>query len=259
MLKLYSNTQEIEFKTTMFPDKTSQVWQLGGTDGLDLSNLRVLWLFEGEHELSQLLQLVYLLRSLYGSRIELHAPYLPYARQDKPVSNTSTWALHLLQKLIREAGIEKVRVFDQHSPCFFESESAESFHKSVINHDLICFPDKGARQRYPHLQGSPHGSRYVWCEKVRDQLTGAITGLTLHAMGHQLRGARVCIVDDLCDGGRTFIEVAAKLREAQVAAIDLVVSHGLFSQGKDVLHEAGIGTIYTTNSLLHNADGYKVW
>ena len=259
MLKLYSNNQEIEFKTTIFPDKTSQVWQVENTHGYDLSKLRVLWLFEGEHELPQLLQLVYLLRSLHGSRIELHAPYLPYARQDKAVSNDSTWALHLLDKMIREAGVAKVRVFDQHSPCFFESESAEKFHKSVINHDLICFPDKGARQRYPHLQASPHGSRYIWCEKVRDQLTGAITGLNLHAMGHQLRGARVCIVDDICDGGRTFIEVAAKLRDERVAAIDLVVSHGLFSQGKGVLHNAGIDTIYTTNSLLHNTDSFKVW
>ncbi|MBM4253138.1 MAG: hypothetical protein FJ146_14290 [Deltaproteobacteria bacterium] len=259
MLKLFSKSQEITFKTTIFPDKTSQVWQVDDTHGNDLSNLRVLWLFEGEHELAQLLQLVYLLRSLYGSRIELHAPYLPYARQDKPVSNSSTWAVHLLDKLIREAGIEKVRVFDQHSQCFFESESAESFHKSVINHDLICFPDKGAWQRYNHLHVSAYGSRYVWCEKVRDQLTGAITAHTLHTMGHQIKGARICIVDDLCDGGRTFVEVAAKLRAEQVAAVDLVVSHGLFSLGKDVLHNAGIDTIYTTNSLLHNRDGFKVW
>lgn len=54
------------------------------------------------------------------------------------------------------------------------------------------------------------------------------------------------IVDDMCDGGRTFIE-AAKLIKPFNKKLSLFVAHGIFSRGFDELLSY-YDTIYTTNS-----------
>ena len=42
---------------------------------------------------------------------------------------------------------------------------------------------------------------------------------------------KILIVDDICDGGMTFIKVAEVLKNFGTKQIDLAVSHGLFSKG----------------------------
>jgi ribose-phosphate pyrophosphokinase len=56
------------------------------------------------------------------------------------------------------------------------------------------------------------------------------------------------IVDDICDGGRTFTEIAKAIRtQVPNARIYLVVTHGIFSAGFEEL-EKYFERIYTTNS-----------
>ena len=45
------------------------------------------------------------------------------------------------------------------------------------------------------------------------------------------------IVDDTCDGGRTFIELAKVLRARNAGKIELYVTHGIFSKGLKELSE----------------------
>jgi phosphoribosylpyrophosphate synthetase len=68
------------------------------------------------------------------------------------------------------------------------------------------------------------------------------------------------ILDDICDGGATFLAVVEALKKRvglPIMEFHLFVSHGIFSKGRKVLEEQGI-QIYTTNSLLHNTDGIEV-
>jgi len=51
------------------------------------------------------------------------------------------------------------------------------------------------------------------------------------------KGKNLVIVDDICDGGRTFIELARVLKEKGANKVALYVTHGIFSQGLDVLKE----------------------
>jgi ribose-phosphate pyrophosphokinase len=68
-------------------------------------------------------------------------------------------------------------------------------------------------------------------------------------------------VDDICDGGGTFIGLAALLKSHNAGHIVLIVSHGIFSKGFDLAH---IDAIYTTNSfkdienLPHNVSCFEV-
>lgn len=86
---IYLNGHEVD--TTIFPDKTSQVWKLPD-DLLETvyknNEAQVTWDFESESEFLWLAQLKTLLDT-YTKNVNLSIPYLPYGRQDKRVENPS--------------------------------------------------------------------------------------------------------------------------------------------------------------------------
>lgn len=259
MIKLFSDGQEVQFSTTIFPDQTSQVWKVDRNALSPEGDTYILWLFESEAELVHVVQLARLLQVEYEIHPDLVAPYLPYGRQDKDISNEASFALEVVKDILYNANICRIESFDPHSKTdmvFSDSYALETvgkFHSEILNHDVICYPDKGARDRY-----GAYGLPTVYCEKVRNQQTGEILGLNLVSGNVDIRNKRILIIDDICDGGMTFIKVAEVLK-TWTPHIDLAVSHGLFSKGKQVLHDAGIVNIFTTNSLLRNPEGFQVW
>ena len=86
--------------------------------------------------------------------------------------------------------------------------------------------------------------------KNRDPFTGEITHTSISgSTGDETKPQTHIIFDDICDGGRTFIELAKVLRRntAHHDRIVLAVTHGLFTKGVDVVLEH-VDAIYTTNS-----------
>lgn len=249
---------DVEFQTTIFPDGTSQVWKLDASPG---DELFIVWHFENEAELFHVCQLGVLINQVTGNNAELFAPYLPYGRQDKEVSNTSSFSFTVFRDILRASNVWTINTFDSHSVSgptkLVKSMKPDKFHASILNHDIICFPDAGASERYKYSFNIDTHT-HIMFEKVRNQLTGEITGLKLLG-STEIKDRSVLIVDDICDGGMTFIKVAEALKTYNPKSIDLAVSHGLFSKGRQVLHDAGINNIYTTNSLLRNPEGFKVW
>jgi len=57
------------------------------------------------------------------------------------------------------------------------------------------------------------------------------------------------IVDDICDGGGTFIGLAEELRRRNAASLYLYVTHGIFSKDADVKLLDHFAKVYTTNSI----------
>jgi ribose-phosphate pyrophosphokinase len=244
-------------KPTIFPDKTSQVWKLpeevlGSNDPLaPRSEYKVTWLFESEAEVIQLIQLSYLLYN-HGKVVELFIPYFPYARQDKVISNETTFAQRAIIELLDIYFDCGINVFDLHNPSVCETHfvnniAPEKFIlKSLISSqaDIVCYPDAGAAKRY----NLPVAS--VVADKVRDQSTGQILGHSLQETKHDLKNKKVLIVDDLIDAGGTFISICKILKQAGAQEVNLYVSHGIFSKGVHILREAGINRIFTTNSFI---------
>lgn len=265
MIKLINAGNEIDFTITKFPDGTSQVWKVNTGKFLPKESTYILWLFESEAELMHVCQLAELCNERFKTSVDLVCPYLPYGRQDKQVTNNTSFALSTFKEVLYHAGITRIEAFDPHSnsDMVYASDdvlkSVKDFHNYLakMDHDVICFPDKGASARYKYSFDIDLFS-HIYFEKVRDQLTGNITGLKLLGT-NELEGRKILIVDDICDGGMTFIKVAEALQVYKPGRIDLAVSHGLFSKGKQVLHDAGITNVYTTNSLLRNPEGFKVW
>lgn len=258
MIKLLINREEVKFTTTIFPDQTSQVWKIESIPHNAYKQLvEIIWNFESEAELIHLYQLVQLVRAEIGDISSITVPYLPYGRQDKQIGNGQSFALETFKRILHSVGITSINTFDAHSQTDgVHSMKPTSFHESLPQHDVICFPDHGASERYKYAFDLDSHS-HITFEKVRNQLTGEITGLKLLGDSN-LEGRSVLIVDDICDGGMTFIKVAEALQQYKPKQINLAVSHGLFSKGRECLHQAGITEIYTTNSLLRNPEGYKV-
>lgn len=250
---------------TFFPDGTSQVWKV--PDDLLSEIYRdytcvVEWEFEGEAELLHLAQLKTLLDS-YNIVTTLYIPFLPYARQDKWVSNQTTFALTTFATLLNSLKFSEVKVLDVH--CNVRANQIENlvdmspglyieraFKESKAN--LLLFPDEGASTRYGNLTIG----KYETAHKVRDHLTGEITGVSLNG---GVRGKRVLIADDICDGGRTFVEVSRRVYSSGAKEVHLYVTHGLFSKGMTPLVDAGIKRIFTRKGEIlptsHGCWNYK--
>lgn len=229
----------------IFPDRTSQVWKLPEAY-FALDKNVILWEFEHEAEFLHVAQL----KDLLAGRgvVYLDLPYLPYARQDKTISNETTFAFSTFAKLLNVLEFDMVHVFDPHN-FEFAKAAIKNLVYDVPNPDpllaelnaYIVFPDSGAAHRYD----AKNYAHCVICTKDRDPLTGTINGIVI-ACG-TVEPRPYLIVDDICDGGRTFIEVAKKLYEAGAKEVHLYVSHGIFSKGLGVLRDAGIKRIFTRN------------
>jgi ribose-phosphate pyrophosphokinase len=231
---------------TIFPDKTSQVWKID-ENYIGAFNL-IEWTFESESELMHVAQLKELVTSFYANaQVSLYLPYLPYGRQDKIVSNDATFALTTFANLINSLSFSSVSMVDPHSDAALKlikrsvaiTPFKEIFDIIEKTETTCCFPDKGASTRYGGLNAQCGA---LVLDKVRDQLSGEITGLSV--IGN-VQPIRYLIIDDICDGGRTFIEAAKALYAAGALEVNLYITHGIFSKGTQVLRDAGIKRIFT--------------
>lgn len=228
---------------TIFPDKTSQCWKIDKEFFYDGENT-VRWEFENEAEFMHLAQLKILLDIGYGFKTTLELPYLPYARQDKAITNESTFALYPFALLLNSLGFVKVCVFDPHNTeltaRLIDRVEITMPDVSLLLKKLkaeVVYPDLGAWGRY-----STNGDKSLYFEKKREPLTGNITGFKVIG---KVKHVNYLIQDDLADGGRTFIEVAKVLYQKGAKEVHLYVSHGIFSKGLQVLRDAGIKRIFT--------------
>lgn len=270
MIKLKVNGKEVEFKTTIFPDSTSQVWQIKEQFELKNNYIKITFLWENnEAEILHLCQLVDLIRSLdKESYIALYAPYLPFARQDKSIYSTNTFSLHTFAKILNTLKLNTVLSYDVHSDVSyklinnFQSIEPYEFHNYVLGEckpDVVFFPDFGAENRY----GSSRFQNTCFAEKHRNYETGEI--ISYKIVGYEryntvdFKDKKILLVDDLVDAGGTFILAAKELKKLGVKDIALCTSHGLYSKGYSGMIDAGISKFYTTNSLIKNTGGFKVW
>lgn len=248
---------------TIFPDKTSQVWKLTKDQIKYVINndyVEVYWEFESESEVFHLIQLADLIHHVYYTNnfeylkgIRLIAPYLPYARQDKQIDNERTFALHSFVYMIGEY-YDAIESLDVHPANYKDIGLIENVFPAKqidyaindCNADVVCYPDKGAKARYSYYISLPE----CVLNKVRNQLTGEITGLEFESSPPMLTGQSILILDDLCDGGRTFVESAKLLKQFNPSSISLYTTHGLYTKGVHVLHGAGIEKIYDKRGLV---------
>jgi ribose-phosphate pyrophosphokinase len=242
---------------TVFPDGTHQVWKLTDSQmnyASTSQEVEVFWDFENQSEVFDVMQLANLLTSIedgWQKSLVLNCPYLPYGRQDKLITNKSCFALNTFIfnamssfHIIRTVDAHNIELF-RYSSIIVENTFPIDVINSIIsneNVDLIVFPDKGAAERYEEFV--PEGIKFISAEKTRDQLTGAILGITIDSEAVS-EASNVLVWDDICDGGATFISLASHFKPTQ--KLMLYVSHGIFSKGTGCLFSAGYNKLFTRN------------
>ncbi|MBK8624502.1 MAG: ribose-phosphate diphosphokinase [Saprospiraceae bacterium] len=196
-------------------------------------------------------------------KIALFIPYFPAARQDRLMIEGEPLTVKIYADLINQLQLSKVTVFDPHSevtPALLnncETISNHSFINKVcdeIGSEVkLISPDGGALKKIYKLSTFLGGMDVVECSKTRDVKTGHLAGFKVYA--DDLGGIDCLIVDDICDGGGTFIGLAEELKKKNAGKLYLAVSHGIFSKGFGELNV--FEKIFTTNSF-RDIDDAKV-
>jgi ribose-phosphate pyrophosphokinase len=253
---------------TLFPDRTSQVWQVPQLNIPDTNWVHIKWVFESEAEFIHLAQLKHLLDKK-GFKATLRLSYLPYGRQDKEVSNEATFALRTFNKYIDFMDWDEIIVMDPHSSVLknyvrnvrevYPTDEVEKVFLATET-TAICYPDKGAIKKYtPIYEKLGYMHKILHGEKVRDQSTGKILSYALNEPD-LIHEENVLIIDDICDGGATFVLLAKELYKYGAENVNLFVTHGLFTKGLKPLFDAGIKRIFTQDgeaSEIQNHIAYR--
>ena len=189
-------------------------------------------------------------------RFELRLPYVPYARQDRDSLPGEAIAIRVFANLINSMGFSRVYITDPHSDVtqslINNVKVTPQFSKFMVgncfdsNYDAVVSPDAGALKKIG-LVSKVTGLPVVEGFKKRDPSTGELSGFGYNG---DVRGKKVLIVDDICDGGGTFVGLAKELLEGGTKSVSLFVTHGIFSKGLEVF-DGVLDTVYTTNTIKH--------
>ena len=192
-------------------------------------------------------------RVYMNSVIDLFIPYFPYARQDRVCNAGEALSVKVMANIINGLNFNSVGVVDPHSPVTLAAIDRvytwgqyEVFHAMNLSwrEITIVAPDMGAGKKAEDFAKRVGAAGVLYCNKTRELSTGKITGLEVFG---ETKGKRLVVLDDICDGGRTFIELFGAIQaKGRPEGIELFVTHGIFSKGIEVL--SMYDRIVTTNS-----------
>ena len=185
-------------------------------------------------------------------------PYLPYARQDRVTSDGFSFSLKVLANMINSMNFDKVTTCDVHSNvalglinniCNLDmgfvaacATKNETFNHAIFSVSrmfkregiTVIIPDAGASKRCEEFAKAMDifgvKVELIQATKDRDPATGKINGVTIHCDSLTARN-NIIVVDDICDGGRTFVEIGKEAIKKGAMRLDLIVTHGIFSKG----------------------------
>jgi ribose-phosphate pyrophosphokinase len=229
---LETNKGKIQCKTWSFPAGEVGVRLIDPPEGVTQATITLSDNYSSD-SIMKIIMLSQAVRDTYGVIPDLVIPYMPYGRQDK---------VHVVgEGNSRDAMIKMLTPFF----CHITTEDGHSSFGKYDNvtdvearintegYDFVVFPDEGARIKYKVT-----GVETAYGIKVRDKATGEILEYKLNRSIPE--DATVLVVDDICDGGRTFIELAKLLPHKR----DLQVTHGIFSRGIELIEALYCNVLY---------------
>lgn len=178
-------------------------------------------------------------------------------RSDRRFNDSESFDLKVIANFINSMNYARVNILHPHSsvaPALIDNSHVDSPKEFILKAreqmgaDILVSPDAGAyKDTYAIAQEV--NSNLVAANKVR------INGTPQIRIDGNVEGSHCLIVDDIADGGRTFIELAKKLKEKGAKGVRLYVTHGMFHFGFDELKEH-IDHIYCTNSYRDIEDDF---
>lgn len=216
------------------------------------------------------------LRELGVEEIHLYTPYIMGARSDRKFEEGgNNYLKDVICPIINSLNFKSVTCIDPHSDVLeaclknFRKVNNIELVKFAFNdiYNLVCgetaylkqdkfvlvSPDAGASKKiYKLAEEIGYKGDIITCSKERDK-DGKLTKTNVPLLD---LSKDLIIVDDICDGGNTFINIAKIIKEKQskypkedCGKIYLIVTHGIFSRGfkESELYDL-FDKIYCTNS-----------
>lgn len=181
-------------------------------------------------------------------------PYLPAARADRG----TPLGAKVYADIINSFGIDHVVALDPHSdvaPALYDRLTVVDIDRVVparvyLGVNGIIAPDYGAQKRaiaVANLGGLP----VFQASKKRDFATGKLSGFECERLPND---GNFLVVDDICDGGGTFLGLAEAIGIDR-SHLSLWVTHGIFSKGTNDLskkfHQIWCTDSFGVSSPLH--------
>lgn len=246
--------------TRYFPNKELYL-DTGMLDSLNKSKRYEIGLrFEGNDDLVALEFLKGAMDDMGFQDIILNCPFFPYSTMDH-TDGSRPLSLKYAARMVNRMGFGTVKVMEPHSTvltALVDRVTVEEKTLSMLtalypcgqDNLVICFPDMGAAKRYSFTLPD---FRTLTFEKERNFADGKIIGMRcVDDLGTMPENAVCVIVDDLCRGGRTFVECGKLLKEAGAREVQLIVTHmetGAFYSG--ILTDSSpVDKVYATDSCL---------
>lgn len=245
-------------------EKVSKTWLFpGGEVGLALTSApdfpKDLTLLANIHNSDDLIKVILALNAYktnYEPIRKLIIPYFPYARQDRSEGSTPI-ATQAIARML-DGLVDHVLCLDVHSSvtpaCFRHSSfvsldpyfyleryllqilEVSKYTQATLEELPITyvFPDDGAYKRYTRL----HKLNFIKFSKARDPETGKLTKFRLDFVSDDKKPiySNLVVVDDICDGGATFLGVGELLKSMFLTPkLHLFTAHGIYSKGVEDL------------------------
>lgn len=147
--------------------------------------------------------------------VDVFIYYLPFARLDKINDREPT----ILHQIINSLGLSDAN-FVINDPHGYYGE-VERYVRPLPNNTTIVFPDQGAQKRYGQFY--PNKDGYIVLTKKRYSVSSAESYVShevdsnlkekLESSFEKVGNSNITIVDDICDGGATFMSAADKIAD----------------------------------------------
>lgn len=274
---VYPEKSDIKYTVQRFPDGQQNVVIHGveEEEGVDSS---LNW-WEGSpvnirsrlnnwQDLELIICAVASLRELEVEEIHLYTPYIMGARSDRKFEEGgNNYLRDVICPAINALGLKTVTCIDPHSDVLeacikgfrkIDNKQLVGFalkdlNKNIvdpvatINKCILISPDSGASKKiYKLAEQIGYKGDVITCSKDRDT-EGKLTKLVIPVS--TIVHKDYIIIDDICDGGATFLQIAKTLKPRlhKSNKLYLIVTHGIFSKGFEELSKYFDG-IYCTNS-----------
>lgn len=222
------------------------------------------------------------LRELGVEEIHLYTPYFLGARSDRKFEEGgNNYLKDIICPIINSLNFKTVTCIDPHSDVLeacikgFRKENnlelvkfslssmlklSEDTGKFYNDDFILVSPDAGASKKiYKLAEQIGYKGDIITCSKDRDtdgKLTKTVVPISneQHNMLHKGPYKDFIIIDDICDGGTTFINIAKEIKQyfhesgKTQSKIYLIVTHGIFSGEALRLLNDNFNGVYCTNS-----------
>jgi len=265
---------QIKYKISQFPDGQQTIDLIDWNDLVVYDDaVKISSRLNSFKDLELIICATAAIRNIKPNReIALYVPYFIGARSDRKfVDGGVNYLKQVICPIINSLNFVTVITLDPHSDVL---EACLNNYEKLDNHTVVKYalteidnkkdakericlvsPDAGAYKKIFDVAKKFQIQNVVTANKVRDMRTGNILKTEIPDLpGLVGDDLQYVIIDDICDGGRTFNELAKAIKAQRAdAKIYLVVTHGIFSAGFKELSR-NFEHIYTTNSYRDIAD-----